>query len=428
MRYSKIPVALFQKNRKKIIESMGSDALALVFSNDKVPRTGDQYFPFRQNSDFFYLSGIEQEKSILLLNPGHPEQKKREILFIMKPDPMLETWEGSKLTPDEAKAISGISAVRYIEDFNNTFRECSIGTGKIFVNSGEYAKFIPEIQAGPERKLKAFMEQYPLHKWERLAPVMLRARTIKEPDEIGLIKQACRITCDAFLKLLPKLKPGMWEYQVEAELTGSMLQGGAAGHAYPPIIAAGKNACALHYFRNNQPCTDGELLLMDFGAEYANYAADCSRTIPVNGRFSDRQRQLYDACLRVFKAAKELYRPGVSLNEIHAEVCKLWQEEHIQLGLYTRKELENQDPDNPLYKRYYMHGTGHFIGLDVHDVGFKHEALKEGMIVTCEPGIYIRPEGLGIRLENDLLITADGYEDLMADIPVEPDEIKFLMQ
>jgi Xaa-Pro aminopeptidase len=418
-----IPLALFEKNRLRLAHSLKSHSLAILHSNDEMNRSGDQYYPYRQDSDLFYLCGIEQEKSILLLAPDHPDETLHEVLFIRKPDRKLETWEGHKYTLEEARAISGIRTVKYENEFDAVMAALLMYTENVYLNLPELPKFIPEL---PNRNLRLAHElklKFPAHKYERLAPLMRDLRTLKSDEEVALIREACHITRDAFLRVLKTVKPGIMEYEVEAEITYEFVRKGARGHAYQPIIASGINACALHYNANSKACADGDLLLMDFGSEYANYAADCTRTIPVNGSFSPRQRDLYNAVLNVFRFACSQMKPGNSINKLHAEVCRRFSQEHIKLGLYTAEDLASQDKENPLYQQYYMHGTSHFLGLDVHDVGSKDVEFRPGMVLTCEPGIYIPAEKTGIRIESNILITHDGNVDLMKDIPLEVADI-----
>jgi Xaa-Pro aminopeptidase len=390
-------------------------------------RSADQFYPFRQNSDLFYLCGINQEKTVLFMSPDYPDISMQEILLIRRSNQKLETWEGHKLTIEEARAISGIHTVRYFDEMDSVLAPLIMHAENIYLNLPEFLKFIPEIPCRDLRFAKEIKEEFPAHHYERLAPIMGDLRTIKSEEEIALVREACRITGEAFKRVLHYVKPGMMEYEAEAEITYSFLKQGARGHAYDPIIASGKNACALHYTSNNKSLNDGELLLMDFGAEVGNYAADCSRTIPVNGHFNARQKDLYKAVLDVFRFACSLMKPGNTIQQIHQEVCKRFGTEHVRLGLYTTEALENQSKEYPLFQEYYMHGTSHFLGLDVHDVGSKELELRPGMILTCEPGIYIASEETGIRLENNLLITQHGHEDLMKGIPIEPEEIEAIM-
>ena len=422
-----IPIPLFEKNRDKLSHVLKNRSLAILHANDEMSRSADQYFPYRQDSDLFYLSGINQEKTILLLAPDHPDESLREVLIIRKPNQKLETWEGHKFTLEEARTISGIKTIRFPDEFEALLTSQMIYVDHVYLNLPELLKFIPELPSRNLRFANELKQKFPAHHYERLAPIMRDLRTIKSEEEISLIGEACNITHAAFDRVLKSVKPGMMEYEVEAEITYEFLKQGARGHAYPPIIASGINACTLHYTGNNKPCADGDLLLMDFGAEYGNYAADCTRTIPVNGRFTPRQKDLYKAILDVFRFACTLMKPGSSINKVHTEVCRRFGNEHVKLGLYTAEALENQHKDNPLYQEYYMHGTSHFLGLDVHDVGNKDAEFRPGMVLTCEPGIYIPAEKTGIRLENNILITRDGNVDLMKDIPIEMEEIEAIM-
>jgi Xaa-Pro aminopeptidase len=423
-----ISPSFFARNRQRLTLSLKSNSLAIVHSNDEMNRTADQYFPFRQNSDLFYLTGINQEKTTLLLAPGNEDESMREILVIRRSNPKLETWEGHKLTREEAGLISGIKIVKFDDEIESLISPVMMQAEHVYLNLPEYLKFIPELPGRDLRKGEELMKKFPAHHYERLAPVMRDLRVAKSEEEISLISEACDITRKSFLNTLKTIKPGMKEYEIEALITHDFVKGGARGHAYQPIIASGSNACILHYIDNNDVCTDGDLLLMDFGAEYGNYAADCTRTIPVNGKFTDRQRDVYKSVLDVFKFARSLMIPGSTINKVHQEVCRKFEKEHIRLGLYTARDVESQDPENPLYQKYYMHGTSHFLGLDVHDVGSKDQEFRPGMVLTCEPGIYLPGEQTGIRLENNILITRDGNVDLMKDIPIEPDELEELMK
>ncbi len=425
MRYKKIDNSLFINNRRNFVKQMKENSAAIFFSSDQYPRNGDQYFPYRQNSTFFYLTGIEQEKSILLIAPGAGNEKLREALFLLKPEKMMETWEGHKLTKEDAAGISGINNIFWLEDFDVSLKEVLSETNDVYLNSNEYIKFIPEVPLREERMAKKLKEDYPLHHYHRAAPLITKQRLIKSKEEIELMKKACAVTKDAFVSVLKTIKPGMKEYEVEAEITYRFLKNGANGHGYAPIVAGGKNACTLHYIENDKPLHDGDLVLMDFGAEYANYSADLSRTIPVNGKFSERQKACYNAVLRVMKEVKKMYVPGNTTNNINNRTNELMEAEMIGLGLFTKSESE-ANPD--LYKKYFMHGTAHFLGLDVHDAGSKNEPLKPGMVLTCEPGLYIEEENPGIRIENDILITDGEPEDLMAGFPIEPEKIEELMK
>jgi Xaa-Pro aminopeptidase len=398
--------------------------MAIIHSNDQMVRNGDQYFPFRQNSDLFYLTGIEQEMTVLLLTPGVDPSMR---LFIRKPEPKLEIWEGRKLDQETASGISGIETVLWLDELDDVLKKVIKPSVKVYYNPREMGKFKPDYPSRDERLVAGLMEDHPKKEFLMLAPLMTEFRLVKEPEEMDLIRESVRITDSGLERVLGFVKPGVYEYQVEAELTHEFIRHGSTGHAYPPIIASGGNACFLHNIRNDHLCRDGDLLLMDFGAEYANYAADCSRTIPVNGKFTSRQRELYQSTKRVFHYARSMMKPGTTIDELNREVGKMWEDEHQRLGLYTRNELSRQTKEDPLYKKYYPHGTSHFIGLDVHDAGGRQVVLKPGMVLSCEPGIYIPEEGTGLRLENDLFITESGNFDLMEDFPMDPDEIEAKM-
>ncbi len=426
MKYPQLNSSLFEKNRKKLVKYLQSNSVAVIHSNNQMPRNGDQFFPFRQCSDLFYLTGIDQEKTILTLCPNHPNKDLREILFIIESNEKIAIWEGHKYTKEEALITSGIKTIKYIKEFESTFRELAIKVENVYLNLNENPKFKTEVESLDEQFVKTLWNEYPAHEIKRLAPILKNLRMKKEQGEIDLMKDACNITGRAFQRVLKFVKPGVTEYQIEAEITHQFLWDKATGHAYEPIIASGKNACVLHYIKNNMVCKDGDLLLMDFGAEYANYAADCTRTIPVSGKFTFRQKECYEAVLRVMKKTITWLTPGTTINRINERVEKLFQEEHIKLGLYTQKDLDNQDPEKPLVRIYYPHGTCHFIGLDVHDVGDRTTILEDGMILTCEPGLYIPEEEIGIRIENNIMVSLKPI-DLMKDIPREIDEIEQLI-
>ena len=428
MRYPTIKNDYFSGNRRELVSRLKPQSIALLFSSYQMPRNGDQYFPYRQQSDFFYLTGIEQEKSILLLAPDAADAKLREVLFILKANKTMEIWEGHKLTREEATEYSGMKTIRFSEDFESILHSLIAEMENLYFNLPELAKFSPEVKSLDAVKAAQIKENYPLHNYERLAPVLQDLRLKKSDTEIGLMSSAAAITRDAFIRVLQNTNPDMKEYEIESLITQEFMRQGASGHAYAPIVAGGANACVLHYIENDSTCMDGDLLLMDFGAEYANYAADLSRTIPVNGKFSKRQLEVYHATLRVFKYARSLMKPGTTINKFHAEVCKMWEKEHIALGLYTEANVKKHKGEDPLWFNYYMHGTSHFLGLDVHDVGTKDTILEPGMVLTCEPAIYIEKEGIGIRIENDILITEKGNRDLMEDIPIEAEEIEQIMQ
>jgi len=415
--------AFFTSNRLKLSARIPLHGAAFLFANDEMPRNGDQYFPYRQQSDFFYCTGIDQEKSILVLCPHHTDENLREILFIIKPDQNLETWQGKKLEQEEARVISGIKSVRYLEDFYSVMDFLAAKTESFWFNLPVHPKFKPAVQSRDQRMLGELRKLYPLHRMERISPVLEELRVRKGTDEIQCIRYACSVTGQAVLKVLHTCRPGIGEYDMEADITHAFISK-RCRHAFYPIVAAGMNACTLHYTANSGICGDGSLVLFDIGAEWKNYASDCTRTIPVNGRFSPRQREVYESVLRMLQHATSLIKPGLTIEEINREMKPFMEEEHLRLGLYTRKELEAQTPETPLYRHFYMHGISHFIGLDVHDTGDKDIKLEPGMVLSCEPGIYIPAEGIGIRLENTLYITEDHAVNLMEKIPLLPDDIE----
>ena len=426
MRYQPINCEMYQRNRAALVKKMKPGSLAIVNSNDEMPRTGDQTFPFRQNSDMFYLTGLDQEKCILTLCPEHPVENLREVLFTVKTNDLMVTWNGHKYTMDEVRQVSGIKNVKWLDEFEITLRDLMSRVQVVYLNQNEYPKFITEVPTLDVRFAARMRTDFPVHSYERLAPIITEMRIHKQPEEINQIKKACELTRDGFARVLQFVKPGLKEFEIEAEYTHEFIRQGGTGHSYDPIIASGASACILHYNTNYNTCRDGDLLLMDVGAEYGNYAADMTRTIPVNGKFSPRQRQVYEAVLRLLKAGTSLLKPGITNEQWHNQICKLMEKELIGLGLITQDDIKNQDPASPAFFKYYMHGSGHFLGLDVHDVGSRQVVFEKGMVMTCEPGIYIPEEGIGIRLENDIVVGEEPI-NLMAEIPVEPDDIEKLM-
>src|ERR1700712_5748624 len=427
MKYLPVNEHLFTNSRKNFVSRIKANSIAIFNSNDEFPRSGDQNFQFKQNADFFYLTGIDQEQSILLLFPDCPNSLYREVLFLRQTSEHIAVWEGHKYTKEEAKQDSGIEAVYWLSEFDSILHSIINYADNIYINTNENDRFGFDVPYRDLRVLNDLRVKYPLHHYERAAPIMRDLRAAKSEIEIELTKKACAISRDAFIRTLKFVKPGVTEYEIEAEVIHEFTRQRATGHAYTPIIASGKNAIVLHYIDNNQVCNNGDVILFDFGAEYANYNADMSRSIPVNGRFTKRQRDVYDAVLRVMRAATAMLVAGTVWNDYHDEVGKIMTGELIDLGLLKKHEVEKQDPKMPLYKKYFMHGTSHHLGLDVHDFASRYKPFEAGNILTCEPGIYIAQEGLGIRLENNILITKDGNIDLMADIPVEAEEIEDIM-
>ena len=364
---------------------------------------------------------------MLVICPDCPLPQYREVLFLRKTNELIAVWEGHKYTKEEAREASGIQTVIWLDDMASVITIIMNHSSIVYLNPNENDRLSTEV---PYRELRFAADlklRYPAHTYERSGPIMAGLRSIKSDTEIKLMSEAMLITEKAFRRVLEFTKPGVMEYEIEAEIIHEFIRNRANGHAYSPIIASGKNACVLHYNDNNMECKDGDVILMDFGAEYANYAADLTRSIPVNGKFTPRQKDVYNAVLQVMKAATKMLTPGNTIEKYHVEVGKIMEEELIGLGLLNKAEVSNQNPESPLYKKYFMHGTSHFLGLDVHDIGNRYEPMKAGMVFTCEPGIYIPEEGLGIRLENDILITDKGPVDLMATIPLEADEIESLM-
>ncbi len=427
MKYSPIDSQLFIRNRQKLLARLESNSVAIVNSNDEFPRNGDQNFNFRQNSDLFYLTGIEQEKTVLVFCPNHVKPEMREILFILRASVEHEIWYGHKLTKDEAKAISGIQTIKFHDELDTTLTNLMINSESVYINMNENLRFETDVTYRDLRFINQLKNRFPLHNYKRLAPIISSLRLIKEPEEIEIIRKACQITNQTFQRLLKFVKPDIKEYEIEAEIIHEFIRNGAADHSFHPIVASGKNACYLHYPYNDQVCKDGDLILIDFGAEYANYAADTTRTIPVNGKFTERQKQIYSSVLKVMKEAKKLMVKGQTINKLNEAVGLLVEKELLALGLLKDEDIKNQDKDWPAYKKYYMHGNSHFMGLDVHDVGTRDLPFEAGMVLSCEPGIYIMEEGIGIRLENDILITDGEPIDLLIDEPIEIEGIERLM-
>jgi Xaa-Pro aminopeptidase len=419
---------LFAKNREKLFAKLPENSLAIINSNDEMPRNGDQLFKFRQNSDLFYLTGINQPKTILLISPDNPNENFREILFTTQPTELFSTWYGHQADKNELTSISGIKNIMWLEDFEITLKDLMINAENVFLSSNEYIKFIPDFPDRNHRFILELKEKYPLHSYKRLAPILAGLRLIKEPEEIAAIQKACDITAKAFERVLKQTKPDIYEFQIEAEISYEFTVNAADAHAYYPIIASGENACTLHYIENRGICKNGDLLLMDFGCEINNYASDCSRTIPVNGKFTERQKACYQSVLTVYNEILTHFVVGNTIDNLNKETNRLIEKELVKLGLFSEADIIAQNIGTPLFKKYFMHGVSHFLGLDVHDVGSKQIQFQEGMILTCEPGIYIKEEKMGIRLENDILITKDGPVNLMKNIPMEIEEIEKIMQ
>lgn len=428
MKYDLIDNALFIRNRAEFTKYLKPKSLAVFNSNDIITTSADSTMPFVQHRDIFHLSGVDQEESILLLFPDASNPKHREILFLKETSELIAVWEGEKLTKEKALEVSGIETVYWLDQFEIIFNNLMAETDYVYLNMNEHLRANTEAQTREDRFIDWCKEQYPLHSYQRSAPIMHAIRAIKHPIEIELMQSACNITEKAVRRILKFIQPGVWEYEIEAEIIHEFIKNRSKGFAYTPIIASGKNACVLHYIENNQQCKDGDVILMDFGAEYANYSSDLTRCFPVNGKFTDRQKQVYNAVLKVKKESEKMLRPGITLPDYHVEVGKLMEAELINLKLLDKTDIKNQDPNWPAYKKYFMHGTSHYIGLDTHDVGSWTEPINAGNVFTCEPGIYIPEENLGIRLEDDLVVQENGDPvNLMGNIPIEADEIEDLM-
>lgn len=423
-KYSNPSTELFIKNRAKMSNKIIDGGMAVFHSNDEVPRNGDAYFTFRQQSDIYYLTGIDQEDTILVLFPSSPNPMYREMLFIKETSEQIAIWDGARLTPNQAHEVSGINNVYWYHEFWRTIHAAFLLSETIYLNLNENDRFTDKVSYAGLRFAKEIIAKYPAHSIKRSAPILADLRMRKEPEEIEQLKQAIAITKKGFDRLLKFVKPGVMEYEIEAELIHEFIRNRSRGFAFDPIIAGGSNACVLHYIDNNKALKDGDLLLLDFGAEYGNYNGDLSRTIPVNGKFTQRQKDVYNAVLNVQRFAKTLLKPGISIPSYHEEVCKFMTEELIKLNLLSTEDVKS----NPkAFMKYYMHGTSHHLGLDVHDVMHRWSNLDVNNVVTVEPGIYIREEGIGIRIENDVIITSNGVIDLMDDFVIEVEEIEAAM-
>ncbi len=427
MKYNPIDPTLFVENRARLKDRLKPNSIVVLDSNDILPSNADGTLAFRQNSNLLYLSGIEQEETILILAPDFPNEKMREILFVRKTNEHIAVWEGHKYTKEEARAASGIQHVKWTDDFDQTLQTILAETENIYLDTNEHVRNGSEVETRNDRLLKKCKETYPLHSYERLAPHIYDLRSVKSEIEIKQLQTACDITEKGFRRILKTVKPGVWEFEVEADLLHEFQLNRSRRFAYEPIIAGGANSCVLHYLENDKKLKAGEVLLMDVGAEYANYNADMTRTIPVSGRFTDRQRKIYDAVLRVKNAATKMLTPGNTIPEYHKAVGELMEKELLDLGLIDKTDIKNQDPDWPAYKQYFMHGTSHHLGLDVHDVASIYTKFRPGMVFTVEPGIYVSAEGIGIRLEDNIVITETGQKNLMANIPIEAEEIEEIM-
>jgi len=429
MKYHLIDKNLFIKNRKHFTSKMKSNSLAVFNSNDIYPISADSTMPFEQHRDIFYLSGVDQEESILVLFPDCPKEKHREILFLKETNEHIAVWEGEKLTKEKAFETSGIKTVYWLQDMEKIMFEIMTQCDTVYINTNEHYRANVETETREDRFTKWLKEKYPAHRVAKSNPILQRLRSVKDPIEIDLIQHACNITEKGFRRILNFVKPNVWEYEIEAEFMHEFLRNRSKGFAYTPIVASGNNANVLHYVENKKQCKAGDLILLDVGAEYDNYSSDMTRTIPVSGQFTDRQKAVYNAVLSVKNEATKLLVPGTDWADYHVEVGKLMTSELLGLKLLDKADVKNEDPDWPAYKKYFMHGTSHHIGLDTHDYGILTEPMQANMVFTVEPGIYIPDEGFGIRLEDDVVIQETGEPlNLMKNIPIEIEAIEALMQ
>jgi len=428
MRYTPISSSVYKKNRANFSNNLDSLGLAIFNSNDIYPISADSTLPFAQHRDIFYLTGIDQEETILLLFPEAKNPRHREILFIKETNDHIAVWEGEKLSKTQANKLSGIETILWISDFENMFFKLTTQSELFYFNTNEHYRASVETQTREDRFIKWAKKKYPAHSVAKSNPILQKLRSVKSAEEIKQIQIACNITEKGIRRLFSFIKPGVWEYEIEAELAHEFMKNKSKGFAYTPIIASGKNANILHYIKNNNQCEDGELILLDVAAEYGNYSSDLTRTLPVSGKFNDRQKAVYNSVLTVKKKATKLLIPGAYWEEYHVEVGEIMTAELLKLGLLDKADLQNQEPDLPAYKRYFMHGTSHHMGLDTHDYGLLQDPLKANMVFTVEPGIYIPEEGFGVRLEDDVVVQENGEpKNLMEKIPIEIEEIEDLM-
>jgi Xaa-Pro aminopeptidase len=428
MRYHPLTASVYIKNRKHFVNALEPRSLAIFNSNDIYPTGADSTLPFEQHRDLFYLCGIDQEESILLLFPDAFEKKHKEILFVRETNEHIAVWEGAKLTKKHARELSGIETVYWLSEFNRVFQQLSTQCDCFYFNTNEHYRQAVETQTREDRFIAWCKKTYPAHRVGKSNPILQKLRAVKAPEEINQIQQACDITEKGFRRILSFIKPGVWEYEIEAELAHEFIRNRSKGFAYTPIIASGQNANVLHYIENNKQCKEGELILMDVAAEYGNYSSDLTRTVPVSGKFTSRQKEVYESVLKVKKEATKLLVPGTIWKEFHVEVGKLMTSELLKLGLLNKVDIQNESSEKPAYKKYFMHGTSHHMGLDTHDYGLLHLPIEANMVFTVEPGIYIPEEGFGVRLEDDVVIQSKGEPlNLMDSIPIEVEEIETLM-
>lgn len=427
VRYEPISPDLFVRNRENLRGLLKPNSIVILHSNDIYPTNADGTMPFKQNSDLFYLTGVDQEETTLVLMPDSVDTHEREILFVKETSELIAIWEGEKLTKESASAATGIQRVEWSQSLDAFLHRMLPQVEHVYLATNEHLRASVVVETRNARFIKECQARYPLHRYERLAPLMHRLRMVKDQEELRIMQKACDITEAGFRRTLGFIKPGVGEWEIEAELLHEFIRRGSRGFAYTPIIGSGKKACVLHYIENDKRCQDGDLVLMDVAAEYAGWASDLTRTVPVSGRFTKRQRAVYDSVLRVFHGANEILQPGLTPMVYQRQVLEMMERELVELGLFSAKEAKAQGPDKALVRKYFMHGTSHHLGLDVHDVSPPHQEFAEGMVMTIEPGIYIREEGIGIRLENDVVIRKGKNHDLMANIPLAADDIEELM-
>jgi Xaa-Pro aminopeptidase len=428
MRYQTLNAEIFIKNRQRFVKEMKPNSIAIFVSNDEVPVNGDALYPFKQDSDLFWLSGVVQEDSMVVLYPDNPDPKYREVLALVRPNELKEKWDGKRLRAHEAQNVSGIQSIVWLDTLDALLQPWIHLSDIIYLDTNENDRKASLIRSRDYRYVDEIKSRYPLHHYERSARIMKELRGIKTALEIEVLQKAIDITDNTFRRLLKFIKPGVMEYEIEAEIWHSFLSQRATGPAYSSIIASGDRARTLHYVRNDQQCKDGELVLMDFGAEYGGYNADLTRTVPVNGKFTRRQRTVYNACLHLHDYAKSLLKPGISIVDYTEKVGEEATQQFLKIGLLKKTDVKNEDPENRAYRKYLYHGISHHLGIDVHDLGTRTEPIKPGMVFTVEPGIYIEAEQMGVRIENNVWITRNGNKDLMKNIPITAEEIETLMK
>lgn len=428
MKYLPIPSKLYSQNRERFVKRMKPNSIAIFPGNPVIPTNGDAIYTYRVNSDVVWLSGVIQEKSMVILYPDNPDKNAREVLVLIRPNEHLEKWEGHKLRKDEATAISGIKNIQWLDSIDASLQVMMHHADNVYLNTNENDRLDSSLFRPDLLFVHDFMKKYPVHRYERSAPILKELRSIKTKEEVEVTKTAIAITHKAFNRVMQFIEPGVMEYEIEAEITHEFLRNRSARHAYDCIIASGDRARVLHYVENNQECKDGELILMDFGAEYGNYNADLTRTIPVNGKFTKRQKEVYNAVLDIHNFAKKILKPGISVVDYTVKVNAETEKQCLKLGLISKSDIKNQDPENPAYRKYFYHGVSHHLGIDVHDLGTRVLPVKEGMLFTVEPGLYIEEEKMGIRIENNIWLTKTGHIDLFKDIPITVEEIESFMK